>query len=1345
MPGFVRTRSIPAVVVLTALLTLLWWISLAGASSAPGVTPRVALERLPLAFEPNLGQAPADVRYVSEAAGYRLWLTPTGARLAATGSEAPHGGTIELRWIGGAGAPTVVPEAPLPGKGHYYLGADRARWRENVPLYARVVYREVYPGVDLVFHGTQRDLEFDFVVRPGADPERVRLEIDGGDAVALDGGDLVIHRGAARVRVHSPTVYQETADGRQPVAGRFVLQGRQVAFRLGPYDRSRTLVIDPVLTYSTYLGDTSNGFGGAIGVDGTQNMYVAVGASRRVIKLSADGSTLLYSTVVNDFSPGQLAVDAAGNAYVSGGCGYPRGGFAENCATTSVLASGQPTAQGDIMGVVWKLRPDGTLVASTTIGGNGTVEITGIAADPAGNVFITGWNAYGNFPRTREPFARPGVTEGQTSFVQAIAADFSRYLYAAVFATGNEGSFVPDAIAVDGAGGAYVAGFAATTQFPTTAGALQPTAAAPGAAVVARIAPGASSLVYATYLGNTQTNPRGLAVDGAGNAYVAGFAGAGLPVTNALQVTPAGANDAFVTKLNASGSALAFSTYLGGSRDDAAVGVGLDSAGNVYVAGGTESLDFPQRDALSPEFGAVGSNFVTALAPAGNALLYSTYFADSQSLVSAMAVTPGGTVYLTGVTSSTGYPTVRPYRAAPGGLQDGFVARLEPADSTCGTGRFFAQYFANVGLTPPAARTACETALSHDYGAGGPGGLPGDNFSARWTGRFSFAGGSVTFTARADDGVRLYLDGTLIIDGWRDQPATTYTATRTVTAGEHEVKVEYYERGGDAVIQVSWASGGGGGGCPAGQFLAQYFAGIALTPPAARTACETGISYGWGPGSPAGLPTDSFSARWTGRFPFAAGAHEFTVRADDGVRLFVDGTLVIDGWRDQPATTYTATRTLTAGEHEVKVEYYERGGDASVQASWRATGTAPPPSITSLTPSSRSVGSPDFTLTVNGANFVSGATVSWNGQVAATTFVSPTRVTASIAAFRIASPGTVPVYVLNPDGQRSNTVTFTINASTGCPGGQFSAQYFGNATLTPPATGSECVAAINYNWTTNSPVGLPSDNFSIRWVGIVFFAGGATTFTARADDGIRVFLDGVPVIDQWRDQPATTYTATVDVSGGHHEVTVEYYERGGAAVAQVSWTTGGTAPAPTVTALAPPSATAGGPAFTLTVDGTGFLSGATVLWTGAPRPTTFVGSTRVSASISASDIAAAGSVPVTVRNPDGQTSNAATFTIGSSGGGPTIRVFITAPSSGATVRGTVWFTVWIENAATGSKTYTLSVGTSTITSTTTTSNGPVSLAWPTSAADNGSRTAAVTVRDSAGATGRATLTLTVAN
>jgi hypothetical protein len=749
----------------------------------------------------------------------------------------------------------------------------------------------------------------------------------------------------------------------------------------------------------------------------------------------------------------------------------------------------------------------------------------------------------------------------------------------------------------------------------------------------------------------------------------------------------------------------------------------------------------------------------------------------------------------------------------------------------CPAGQFFAEYFSNMTLTPPATRTACETAVNNLWGAGGPPGLPVDNFSVRWTGRFNFGGTPATFTARADDGIRVVLDGVAIIDQFHDQPATTYTTTVTPTAATHEVKIEYYEKTGDAVAQVSWTGGtapptvtaltpntataGGaaftltvdgtnfitgssvlwngtsrattfvsgtrltaaiaaadiaaagsvpvsvknpdgqtsnamtftvnppGGGCPVGQFFAQYFGNMTLTPPATRTACESTVNNDWGAGGPAGLPVDNFSVRWTGQFTFGGGSVTFTARADDGIRVVLDGVAIIDQFHDQPATTYTTAVSVPAGTHEVRIEYYEKGGDALAQVSWTGAGPPPPPALTALTPSSATAGGPAFTLTVDGANFNAGATVLWNGSARATTFVSGTRLTAAIAAADIAAAGSVPVSVRNPDGQVSGTLAFTITpAGGGCPTGQFFAQYFSNISLTAPATRSACEPAVNYDFGAGAPAGLPVDNFSARWTGQFTFAGGSVTFTARADDGIRVFLDGTLLIDQFHDQPATTYTATVAVAAGTHEVKIEYYERGGDAVVQVSWT--GAPVGPSLTAITPNSATAGGAAFTLTADGSNFGSGATVLWNGAARATTFVSATRLTASIPASDIAAAGSAAVSVRNPDGQTSGTLTFAI-TPAAGDSIKVFITAPANGATVRGTVWFTVWLENAAAGARTLTLSVNGTTITSTSGTANGPYSIPWATTTADNGSRTATVTVRDSASATGRASITVTVAN
>ena len=460
-------------------------------SEAAGVT--ASLARLPLAFEPNTGQAPQDIRYVSDAGGSRLWLSAREARFGGAGT-----GTIRLRWLGGAPAPVVTPTGELPGKAHYLDGPDASRWRRNVPMYGGVIYRGIYPGIDLVFHGTRTAPEFDFIVAAGADPRLIRLELAGADSVVLQEEDIIATAGTGRLRLHKPAVYQEGASGRVPVTGRFRVAGRRITFEIGAYDRHRALVIDPVVTYSTYLtpsvGTASNDQGRGIGVDAAGNMYVAH-QDGRIEKFSTDGQTLLYSTRIGDAMPVAMAVDAAGNAYVASTCSYPSQGFVFNCPQTpnSLGATGAQRSSGDMMTLISKLSPDGsTLLFSTIAGGDGPVTPAGIAVDPAGNIYATGLNPYGGFPQTRPAIARPGVTTGPQTFVQAIAADFSHYIYADVIIAGGQ-YFQPKGIAVDGTGAAYLTGTSGN-QFPTTPGAfMAETAGSVNVAVAAKLAPTAPS------------------------------------------------------------------------------------------------------------------------------------------------------------------------------------------------------------------------------------------------------------------------------------------------------------------------------------------------------------------------------------------------------------------------------------------------------------------------------------------------------------------------------------------------------------------------------------------------------------------------------------------------------------------------------------------------------------------------------------------------------------------------------------------------------------------------------------------------------------------------------------
>jgi Beta-propeller repeat len=622
------------------------------------------MTRLPVAFEPNVGQAGPAAQYVGRSPGLRVDLESDGARfIALRGSGEPR--TVRLRWLGAATSPVHV-EDELPGKVHYYGGDDPAQWRLDIPTFRRVVYREVYPGTDLVFHGTQGSAEFDFVVAPGADPRRIQLEVTEADSLTVRGDDIVIGAGDEAFTLHAPVVYQDSASGRSRVDGRFRVDGRRIAFEVGRYDTSRPLVIDPVVTYSTYLGPG----GGGVGVDAAGNMYSA--GNGGIVKLSADGTTAIYTVTLGDHSPSQIRVDGSGNAYFLSGCPYPRSGWFPSCPTKGSLATGRPTSQGDIGTYIGKLGPSGELLLLTSIGGAGSAQLGGFAIDPAGNMYATGFSAYDNFPTTRPPFAKAGAPAAMPAFVVAVAADLTRFLYFVEITSGN---FQPQGIAADASGAVYVTG-TADPDFPVTAGAFQPTPGDIGAAVVAKIAPGGTQIVYSTYFGRSKTSPHAIAVDRDGNAFIAGSAGAGLPIKNALQPALAGDTDAFVARLNPTGSALLFSTYLGGSAEDIAYDLALDSSANVYVAGRTASTDSPLRSPLGAPFGGTPSNFVTALASDGSAFIYSTYFGDAATSIGALAATANGTVYVSGRTTSTSYPTVRPYRAAPG---PGFLARIDPA------------------------------------------------------------------------------------------------------------------------------------------------------------------------------------------------------------------------------------------------------------------------------------------------------------------------------------------------------------------------------------------------------------------------------------------------------------------------------------------------------------------------------------------------------------------------------------------------------------------------------------------------------------------------------------------
>jgi hypothetical protein len=676
-----------------------------------GVTPSVAHGPtlrpggpLPLSFEPNQGQADRDVRFLARGRGYGVFLTATETVLVLTapppeasigrrpGPGAPPAGSpsiVRMRLLGADAGATITGLDPLPGRGHYMIG-DPGRWRRDVPAFGRVRYTGTYPGVSLVFYGTERQIEYDFVVEPGADPDVVVLAFDGAERLGIDdAGDLVLTTAAGDLRLRRPLIYQDTDGERRRIEGGYVLDGNRVRFRVAAWDPSRPLVIDPALGYSTYLGGTSSDEGLGIAVDAAGNAYVTgstisssfpvsspLQPSRAgvtdvfVTKLDPTGTTLLYSTYLGgsgDDVGTAIAVDDTGSAYVTGTTGS---------VNFPVLGPFQATRRGGHDAFVSRLAPDGAaLVYSTYVGGEAEDFAAGIALDPAGNAYVTGTTASSSFPNNRAGLCNGLKRTGNDAFVVKLSASGSALAYCTLL--GGGGDDAGNAIAVDGVGRAWVAGTTRSFDLPLV-NELQSRRAGGTDGFVARL-DAAGTVVLLSYLGGSgDDEAQAVALDADGNAYLTGFTSSvDFPTVSPLQPALGGLADAFVTKVNAAGSALVFSTYLGGSGNDAGNGIALDPGGSgVYVIGSTGSDDFPTVRAIQAARAGALDVFVTRLPLSGNALRYSTYLGGTGNDVGqAIAVDADGIAYLTGSTASTTFPTVTPIQGRGGSL-DAFVTQV---------------------------------------------------------------------------------------------------------------------------------------------------------------------------------------------------------------------------------------------------------------------------------------------------------------------------------------------------------------------------------------------------------------------------------------------------------------------------------------------------------------------------------------------------------------------------------------------------------------------------------------------------------------------------------------------
>ncbi|MBD2547475.1 DUF7948 domain-containing protein [Planktothricoides raciborskii] len=672
--------------------------------------------KIPLSFEANQGQTDAQVNFLSRGNGYGVFLTPTEAVLSLRNPDTPatdnsgdnqtaSGTVLRMELVGANAASQATGLEELATKSNYLKGNDSSQDLMDIPNYAQVKYENVYSGIDVIYYGNQRQLEYDFVVAPGADPNNIALNFQGADKVEIDAqGDLVLPTAGGEVRFYKPVIYQEVNGERQEVSGSYVIKNnQQVGFQVGSYDVSKTLIIDPVLSYSTYLG--------------------------------------------GNLGPGEppgIVVDAQGNAYVTGTTtspNFPKATFNNN------IGGNDSAGLGDIF--VAKINPQGSqLVYLTYIGGNSVEKSSDIAIDKDGNSYIVGVTQSEDFPASIPDDVFGGAPLSKV-FIVKLNSTGGRVYSTIPYHTADyfpEDPDLPDDsiletlvvtdyasdpynIAVDDAGNAYVAGYGTTLAFPTV-NAFQDASDIPfsnqfdAAAFVFKLNPAGTDLIYSTLLGGnkSRSEAKGITVDKAGNAYVTGTTTSlSFPTLNAVQPTfGGGTSDAFVTKFNPTGG-LVYSTYLGGSGDEQIIfdtragGIAVDKNGNAYVTGATNSTDFPKPkpeqttlpngqpdtskeplpppQSFQPTYGGGSSDaFVAKLSADGSKLLYSTYLGSSDTdLGSNIAVNAKGNAYVTGMTAFpnalTDFPIENPLEETQNkdpntSILNAFVTKLSPNGSS---------------------------------------------------------------------------------------------------------------------------------------------------------------------------------------------------------------------------------------------------------------------------------------------------------------------------------------------------------------------------------------------------------------------------------------------------------------------------------------------------------------------------------------------------------------------------------------------------------------------------------------------------------------------------------------
>ncbi len=727
-----KTRSLSVIFALCGItFGILFPVNSVRHVSAEGKTPLVSeiikptveqveqkLGKTSVEFEENRGQFDKSVRFMARAAGSTIFLTADevvyvlpmatkdeGGRVKdeikaeflrpKTEDQKPHlAFALRMKLVGANKNSTSVGEETVKHRTNYFKGSDVANWQTDVPNHSRVRYENVYDGVGMVWHGRENgETQYDFVVAPNADANQISLEFDGADNLEIDAeGNLLISTPAGTIKQNKPFSYQETNGEKQEIESGFMIEQSRIKFSLGSYDRTKPLTIDPTvnlsrLAYSTFLGGTSDEQSRSIAVDSSGNAYITgqtlspeypttsgtydtthnESTDVFVSKLNASGSALIYSTFIggnNSDGGTSIAIDAAGNAYLTGvtGTDYP---------TTAGAFDTTSNGGNDVF--LTKLNAAGSgLIYSTYIGGSGNDVSTGITIDSTGNAYLTGFtdntgDAITNYPTTGGAFDTTHNGDIDV-FVSKLNVSGSGLIYSTYI--GGSGVDLGNDIAIDATGNVYLTGETpdAATDYPTTGGAFDTTHNGDIDVFVTKLNATGSALIYSTFIGGSGFDQvTSIAIDLSGNAYLTG--GTFDDVTDypttagAFDTTHNGFDDVFVTKLNAGGSALIYSTFIGGNLFDHCNAIAIDTTGNAYLTGyaGDAVTGYPTTaGAYDTTHNGSDDVFVTKLNAAGSSLVYSTFIGGSSTDSGLSIATDSvGNVYLTGDTFDdiTDYPT----------------------------------------------------------------------------------------------------------------------------------------------------------------------------------------------------------------------------------------------------------------------------------------------------------------------------------------------------------------------------------------------------------------------------------------------------------------------------------------------------------------------------------------------------------------------------------------------------------------------------------------------------------------------------------------------------------------